>query len=89
MIASALFLAVGTKNSIFLAQETGPPLTITYADLPKHVSKSKPSSNGRFKELKAQQKRLQEQAAGRVISGATYWAELGKHLDGADSSTCR
>ena len=64
-------LGCGHEEFYFFGTEVGPLLTITYADLPKHVSKSAPSSNGRFKELKAQQKRLQEQAA-----GSDFWSNL-------------
>ena len=39
--------------------ELGPRLVIKYSDIPKHVPAT-PSPNGRFKELKEQQRRLQE-----------------------------
>ncbi len=64
-------LGCGHEEFYYFGTEVGPRLTITYADLPEHVSKSAPFSNGRFKKLKAQQKRLQEQA-----KGSDFWSDL-------------
>lgn len=50
--------------------EIGPRLKIRYSDLPKHVPQAA-SPNGRFKELKEQQRRLQEQA-----SAGEFWKSL-------------
>jgi hypothetical protein len=51
--------------------EVGPRLTIKYSDLPKHAPRTYRSPNGRFKELKEQQKRLQEDAKSGV-----FWRNL-------------
>ena len=45
--------------------ELGPRLVIRYSDIPKHVTAA-PSHNGRFKQLKEQQKRLQEGQRGTL-----------------------
>ena len=50
--------------------EIGPRLVIHYSDLPKHAPRT-PSPNGRFKELKEQQRRLQKEA-----SRGAFWNNL-------------
>ena len=63
-------LGCGSTESYPYGTEIGPRLKIRYSDLPKHVPQPAPS-NGRFKELKEQQKRLQQRARGRQ-----FWANL-------------
>jgi hypothetical protein len=64
-------LGCGHDESYPYGTELGPRLTIRYSDLPKHVPKPAVSSNGRSKELKAQEKRLQREAARRE-----FWRNL-------------
>jgi hypothetical protein len=55
-------LGCGHEESYPYGTELGPRLTISYSDLPKHVPKPTVSPNGRSKELKAREKRLQKEA---------------------------
>ena len=54
-------LGCGHKESYPYGTELGPRLVINYSDIPKRVPAA-PSPNGRFKELKRQQRRLQKEA---------------------------
>jgi hypothetical protein len=64
-------LGCGHEESYPYGTELGPRLTISYSDLPKHVPKPTVSPNGRSKELKAQEKRLQKEAVRRE-----FWRNL-------------
>ncbi len=55
--------------------EIGPRLTIRYSDLPKYAPQRSASPNGRNKELKEEQKRLQEQAM-----GTDFWNRLFRRI---------
>jgi hypothetical protein len=63
-------LGCGSTESYPYGTELRPRLKIHYSDLPKHVPQA-PSPNGRHKELKEEQRRLQEQARGRQ-----FWTNL-------------
>ncbi|GMQ77971.1 MAG: hypothetical protein BMS9Abin02_0463 [Anaerolineae bacterium] len=54
-------LGCGHEEYYPYGTELGPRLVINYSDIPKHAP-STPSPNGRYKELKRQQRRLQEEA---------------------------
>lgn len=64
-------LGCGSTESYPYGTEIGPRLKIRYSDLPKHVPQAPSSKNGRNKELKEQQKRLQDRARGRE-----FWSNL-------------
>lgn len=63
-------LGCGSTECYPFGTEIGPRLKIRYSDLPKHVPQAPASPNGRFKELKEQQKRLQRQAT------RDFWKKL-------------
>jgi hypothetical protein len=65
-------LGCGHTESYPYGTEIGPRLRIRYSDLPKHAPQAPTSPNGRFKELKEQQKRLQDQAKGREFWKGLY-----------------
>ena len=54
-------LGCGHKENYPYGTELGPRLVINYSDIPKRAPAA-PSPNGRFKELKRQQRRLQKEA---------------------------
>jgi len=54
-------LGCGHKENYPYGTELGPRLVISYSDIPKRAPAA-PSPNGRFKELKRQQRRLQKEA---------------------------
>ncbi len=64
-------LGCGSTESYPYGTEIGPRLKIRDSDLPKHVPQAPSSKNGRNKELKEQQKRLQDRARGRE-----FWSNL-------------
>jgi hypothetical protein len=68
-------LGCGSTKSFPYGTELGPRLKIRYSDLPKHAPQAPTSPNGRFKELKEQQKRLQKQA-----SGGEFWKGLYRRI---------
>jgi hypothetical protein len=64
-------LGCGHEECYPYGTELGPRLTIRYSDLPKHIPKPAVAPNGRSKELKAQEKRLQREAARKE-----FWRNL-------------
>lgn len=64
-------LGCGHEECYPYGTELGPRLTINYSDLPKHLPKPAVSPNGRSKELKAREKRLQKEAMRRE-----FWRNL-------------
>ena len=64
-------LGCGHSECYAYGTEVGPLLRISYSDLPRHVPSRTPSPNGRSKQLKAAEKRLQREAARRE-----FWNNL-------------
>lgn len=60
------------KESYTYGTELGPRITITYADLPKHVPQRPIYPNGRNKALKDQEKRRQRELKRREFWGSLY-----------------